>query len=177
MKKYIVFLFFIITYPNLYSQVNFKWDYIDSIPRTKDQIYSDAKLFISELWNSAKDVIQLDDKENGIIVIKGLTTNEMNFQLNNHIWIYAYTVKLYMKDYKFRITIDNVHCITAVCRGINWPLMPVADNYPEKKGRQLTGLDEKRYNSLMAILKADLQLIVSKYVSHIKKTENINNDW
>ncbi len=36
---------------------------------TKTHLYSATKMFIAEFWKSAKDVIQNDDKEAGIILI------------------------------------------------------------------------------------------------------------
>ena len=56
-----------------YSQTNFQWEKIDSVNKSKAQIYSDTKMFIAEVWKSANSVIQNDDKESGLILVKGST--------------------------------------------------------------------------------------------------------
>lgn len=54
-----------------FGQINFRWEKIDSVAKSKSQIYSDTKMFIAETWKSSKSVIQNDDKENGAVFIEG----------------------------------------------------------------------------------------------------------
>lgn len=56
-----------------FAQTNFKWEKIDSVAKTKSQLYSDTKMFIAETWKSSKDVIQNDDKEGGVLLIRGIS--------------------------------------------------------------------------------------------------------
>ena len=49
---------------------NFKWESIDTINKTKDEIYTLSKVFISSMFNEPDRVIKVDDKESGIIIIK-----------------------------------------------------------------------------------------------------------
>ena len=152
------------------GQTDFKWDIIsDSLEDNKTELFSKTKLFIGETWKSAQNVIQSEDKEGGIILVKGASVKELVFQLNNHTWTFNYSVKFLMKDNKCRVIIEDVYCSSARCRQYEWPHMPVADAYPESKGLKLTGVNEQRYLTIMASLKQELQSIVDQYMDAVKK--------
>lgn len=176
MKKILFFLLISFSLPSV-AQENFKWDIIKESIKTKEQLYSDTKMFIAEAWNSAQSVTQNDDKENGLILIKGTSTQSLVYQMNNHVWTFTYTVKFYMKENKYRIVIDNIHCESAQCGVYQWPLMPVADNYPESKGMNITGVNKKRYETLMTNLKQELQKMVDNYITYMENTNNTGSDW
>ncbi len=176
--KLSIVLLFLLLSVNLVGQKDFKWDIIiDSLENNKQELYSTTKLFISETWKSAKDVVQNDDKDAGLILIKALSIQSLSFQMNNHTWTYSYTVKFYMKDGKCRIIIDDVHCSSGRCGSYEWPHMPVAERYPEKKGLKITGVNEDRYLLLMSMLKTELNGIVYLYIAKLSKPQVIDSDW
>ncbi len=159
------------------AQSNFKWDKIDSIAKNSDEIYSITKMFIGETWKSAQDVIQNDDKTGGMILVKGLSIQTINYQLNDHTWRFSYTVKFLFKDSKYRIVIENVYCEAARCAEYEWPHMPVADTYPSEKGLRTTGVSQERYLEIMAALKQELQSIVDGYKQYLDTPKSNNGDW
>lgn len=181
----LIFFTLIYAHYNCISQTNFKWDVkTDSLQDKQSQLYSKTKLFIAETWKSAKDVIQNDDANAGIILVKGISVKNLFYQLNDHKWTYSYKVKFMIKDNKCRIIIDDVACISAIAENKNfgsynndWPLMPVADIYPSEKGLRLTGINEERYLKLMNSLKDELQLIVNLYLASMQKPYNEENEW
>ena len=157
-----------------YSQENFKWDVItDSLKANKSQLYSGTKLFIAETWKSAQDVIQSDDKESGVILIKAQSLQTLPSMPVR--WIFNYTIKFMVKDNKCRIVVERIHCSSAKAGHYEWPRMPVLDTYPES-GLWNTGLSKKRYLKLMYSLKNELQSIVDNYVSHLQKPAIID-EW
>ena len=162
-----------------YGQTNFEWDVItDSLEDDKSQLYSKTKLFIGEAWNSAQNVIQNDDKDAGVILVKGVSVQNLFYQLNDHKWTFNYSVKFLMKDGKSRIIIENVYCSAARVAQYEWPHMPVADVYPTSKGSKITGVNEKRYHTIMAELKQDLQTIVDAYAEAVKQPlVESDSDW
>lgn len=181
MKNTRILLFAIIfTFINTISfgQTGFKWDVIiDSLNSNQNELYSKTKLFIAETWNSAQNVIQNDDKAGGIILVKALNIQILNFQTLDHKWVYKYTVKFFMKNNRCRIIIDNVFCESAMCRQEEWPLLQPSFNYPSSKGLRITGINEKRYMQLMTSLEQDLQNIVSSYKEYVKEPLINNSDW
>lgn len=181
MKKFnriIVFISILFTSSVGFSQTGFKWDVIiEPLEDSKSELYSKTKLFIGETWKSAQDVIQSDDVESGVILVKGLSIQNLFYQMNDHRWTYAYSIKFMMKDNKCRIVIDNVYCDAARCGTYEWPHMPVADKYPETKGLKTTGVNEKRYLELMTMLKSELQSVVDSYSAYVKKPLVEDSDW
>lgn len=171
-------LFLLLICTSSFAQENFKWDIvIDPLDNTRSELYSKTKLFIGKTWKSAKDVIQSDDAESGTILVKGLSIQNLFYQMNDHRWTYSYTITFMTKDNKCRIQISDVHCTSARVGTYEWPHMPIADSYPESKGLRITGVDEERYLELMGKLKAELQSIVDSYSKTLTTKNEQNSDW
>ena len=140
---------------------------VDSVAKSKDELYTSSKMFIAQTWKSAKDVIQMDDKEGGVIVLKGKSVQERAFQLNNHVWIYSYTVTIQIKDNKYKISVADVNCDRAYCGAYEWPLVPITEptTYPGKK----CAIGEDRYNDINESVKNEMKGIISAYEEFISK--------
>lgn len=73
----------------------------------KNDLYLNAKKFFIDVFNSGKDVIQMEDKEAGLVIGKGyLSVNYRNsflYTFPTRIW---HTIKISIKDgkYKYEIT-------------------------------------------------------------------------
>ena len=115
MKLLPLFIVFFFIAENSHGQENFVWTVNDTVNKPKEEIYSDTKLLIARIYKSAQHVIQLDDKDAGIILIK--TNQPVYVQRWNgtYTYTYAYTTTFRFKDGKYKITIDNIHCIST-----NW---------------------------------------------------------
>jgi hypothetical protein len=77
---------------------------------TKDELYNRAKVWFAVYYKSSKDVIQLDDKENGKIIGKGVIIyNSPAFSpgtLFSGYFKYVLTVEV--KDNKFKYSFENI---------------------------------------------------------------------
>jgi len=182
MKNTIIAIAFALVGTACLAQQNFKWDEKDSIAKTKDQIYSAAKMFIAKKWNSAQNVIQNDDKEAGSILVKGISVQEVPHQLNMFTYTYHYTVTFQMKDNKYRIIIDNVYCESAKPVGqakyTIQKIQPFEGKYIKPKGDVWgTELPEDKAMGMMRKFKAELQSIVNDYEKYIKSPTTGNGDW
>lgn len=75
----------------------------------KDDLYINAKKFFIDIFNSGKDVIQMEDKDAGIVIGKGFTS--VNYKVNflhtfpTKIW---HTVKISIKEGKYKFEITNM---------------------------------------------------------------------
>lgn len=94
----------------------------------KKTLYKASKLCIIELFNSAKDVIQLDDPESGIIIVKGLSEQMVttNYKKNKTITQTAtlrYTLKIQAKQNRYKIDIYQIkgHYPGGMVSGVYWP--------------------------------------------------------
>jgi hypothetical protein len=182
MRKNLFIAFFIFKISVIYSQSNFKWDVIDSIPKSKMTIYTDTKIFIANNWKSAKSVIQLDDKDAGVIVLKGSSIQKVNHQLNVFTYVYNYTVTFRMRDNRFKIMLSDVYCDSAYPVGqAEFDILKIEpfDGVYQKgeTGLRTSTLPEKKAIPMMATLKSDLQAIVDGYVKYIKQDNSGTNDW
>jgi len=76
-------------------------DVVSIVSSNKDQLYNNAKIWFINNFKSANDVIQLDDKQAGHIIGKGLT------QLpDSRLW---FTVDLQLKDGRYKYTLTNFY--------------------------------------------------------------------
>jgi hypothetical protein len=180
MKKVILFVCGSLIFAASFGQKNFKWEKTDTIPMTKSQLYSATKMFIAEVWKSAKDVIQNDDKEAGIIMIKGNSIQKFAVHLGfcPMEYIYGYSVTFRMKDNKYKITLDNVAC-TSAHGGTDYqtarPIEPSLEiPYPLKTGGNIS---RNKATEMMQSLKAEFQAIVDDYVIYVKKASSKSDNW
>lgn len=70
---------------------------------TSDKLYNRAKMAVAEIFKSANDVIQLDDKENGVLIVKGSN------QCGPNTYVH-FTLKIYIKDGKYKVDMTNLVC-------------------------------------------------------------------
>ena len=158
------------------EQTNFQLERVDSVAKTKGLIYSDTKMFIAEYWKSAQNVIQNDDKENGIILVKGSISISQSVLLAVIEYTYSYTVKFLMKEGRYKIVIDNVNCASATNIKSNPPCIEFSENatYP---GYGKTWLTRDGWAELMRTVKESLNGIADSYDVYIKKPSVSKDDW
>lgn len=121
MTKVLFGLFLILAIPSLGQEkklfdilpvINGKVNYtgiviVDSTDKLK--LYTKAKKWFIKQYRSAKDVIQLDDKENAEVIGKGffetIWENSFTSERKVNVW---HTVKIYLKDNKFKYEITDI---------------------------------------------------------------------
>lgn len=163
-------IFLIIISYNLYSQ-SYYIEKIDSVLLTKAQIYSHTKEFIAKQWVSANDVIQNDDKEGGVIILKCLTYKPLKVFGADYGSTYAYNITFRIKDHKYKIVVDNLHCHKM---GLNTCILPLSDGTcPDK---DLSGAPKKLAIKMIDELTSELKSIVSNYEFFVKNNET-KDDW
>lgn len=75
----------------------------DAPEKSKNDLYILLKSWIAEKYVSANKVIQVDDKEAGLIIVKGI------FQYDDWItYSQHHMLKFQIKDNKFRVTLTNI---------------------------------------------------------------------
>ena len=76
------------------------------IDDTKDKLYLKGKEWLANTFKSAKEVIQMDDKEAGQIIGKRNMEVSIRGNYAGHI---NYTIALYFKDGKYKYEIKNIY--------------------------------------------------------------------
>lgn len=177
MKKIKLLFVFIIGMMVLqsYGQDNFKWNKVDSVNKTKSEIYSDTKMYIAQTWKSAQNVIQNDDKESGNILVKGqIIKHIIVMGLQDYCYTYNYTVTFLMKENKFKITLDNVYCESAIF--MTNPSAYISKIQPFE-GECTETFNKKKTNVMMSEVKSGLQNLVDDYIKTIKSPSVITKEW
>lgn len=72
--------------------------------KSKDELYVYSKIWIAENYNSANNVIQLDDKTAGKIIVKGIYSYNMHTIAHK---LY-HTLEIYQKEGKVRISLTGL---------------------------------------------------------------------
>lgn len=172
MKKLIFTAILCIVVATGFSQTNFKWDKSDSIAKNSSQLYIDTKMFIAENWKSSKSVIQNDDKDAGVVLIKGSSIKEVPYMMGVYTYIYNYTITFKIKDSKYKVIVDNVYCNSAYYSPGAKAVKKIepfdGDNCPSTGDITAAGIPKKKAIIMMAEFKQELQSIIDSYEKHIK---------
>ena len=176
----ILSLLFIVS--QLQSQDNFKWDVVDSVALNKEQLYTNSKVFIAKTWKSAKDVIQSDDREGGVIVVKGLISKDISAILYTYTYNYGYMITFRMKDKKFKVTIEDVQCESTSLSNKNCAPKCIepfeGDNCPSTGSFTCAGPSKSKATKMMESIKQDLDGIIDSYYNFLQNANKANtDDW
>lgn len=114
MKRVVLLIFFTVTGLTLFSQEKLSFEkviQVDSL--VKDKIYFGLKNWISTAYVSSKEVLEMDDKDAGLLVLS--TRQTYSFGKLYYICYDGYLdykVKIQIKDYRFKITVTNfIHTV------------------------------------------------------------------
>lgn len=174
MKKLLLLLFLTILLQENKAQINFEWVFIsDSVGFTKDVLYNKTKVFIAENYKTTKNIIQEDNKETGLVIIKGITNVKTHFALKDVNYYFRHQINFFIKDNKYKVIIKNIECELVTCHGTIWPNISLIE-YPKNNGMWITGISEKRYNIILVELKRNIQLELDNY---IKTINIIETNW
>lgn len=72
--------------------------------KSADELYSLAKLAIAEMFKSANDVIQLDDKEGKTIIVKGMNKNTESPGEGTD---YLFMMRIFLKDGRYKVDLTD----------------------------------------------------------------------
>ena len=115
MRKFtllIVFALFIFNSKSLMGQnTRCKFTFVDSSSLLKNDLYKPIRVWISKTFIDSKSVIQMDDKDLGKIICKGVipvdgTKNFLGSPVGDDYVYFTLTVDI--KDYKYRLVFDDI---------------------------------------------------------------------
>lgn len=139
---------------------------VDSSSKSKSEIYSDTKIFISENFKLSKIVV--DDANGGMILISDRTTQ--------YKFCYSYMVKFLIKDHKYQIIINDVRYKSGPGLDKSWDYsrLPFGNNldngmYPGYIESDLERID------WMNLKIAIERVLLNKADSYIKYIQSCNN--
>ena len=129
---------------------------VDSV--SKDDIYSRARAYIATIYNDSKSVIQMDDRQAGIIIGKAIfRTHYKGLTIGAYNGFVDYNLKIEIKEGRFRFTMSSfVHTVInpqAISK-LSLGLLTTDENYPYKAPLFGTGT----FNKIWRLLKEDAQI-------------------
>lgn len=148
---------------------------IEGINATKDEIYSRALAYFATAYKSANDVIQMQDKEAGTIIGKGIFTVSKST---------AFIVSKYLCDHTLRIDAKDgrARVIIALSKYKNYDTPPnilemnVVNTYPIAEKPQGS---KKYYADIFLKAYNEIQESFSKIESDLKQdsASSVSSDW
>jgi hypothetical protein len=84
-----------------FTQEKFEFTLIDTISKTKDELFLASLTWIATNFKSSKDVIQIQDKDAGKIILKGIISLSGSYDFIN------FMITIDVKDNKYRIIMHN----------------------------------------------------------------------
>jgi hypothetical protein len=149
---------------------------IDSI--SKNDLYLSALDWMSKTYKSGKNVIQITDKEGGMIIGKAATQTLIynNMGAKKDGGYFSYTISIYFKDYKYKYVIDNITYVKG-----EMALKPGAD-LAEKFPHNWTGLignnkqTRREWKSFQNQADSEFKAIIEDFKKHIRNTKQ-KNGW
>lgn len=126
--------------------------------KNKSQLFSIINKWISINYNSAKNVIQMNDKESGTIIVKGinkvsyktsLTFENPSFFPKTFFLSFRHLIEINIKDNRFRVIYKVIDVDESYCRySKKWSFYVYKDRYKaaSKKCINLKDVDEKCVN-------------------------------
>lgn len=77
---------------------------------SKDQIFTNTKIWIAETFKSSKAVLEYENKEDGVIIGNGITSYPCSGMdcIAKGNWKVPFTMRVDIKDQKFRVTFINL---------------------------------------------------------------------
>lgn len=91
-------------FPTVDGKINFS-DIVAVEGAGKDELYERAKIWFADAFVSSNSVIQLANKERGLIMGKGVATER------NEYWEkrWNFTIKIQIKDEKYKVEVYDIH--------------------------------------------------------------------
>ncbi|MFY0628679.1 MAG: DUF4468 domain-containing protein [Reichenbachiella sp.] len=87
----------------------------------KDDSYILIRRWFAESYNSSEEVLEVEDRENGMFIGRGRSAvKALNRMGNSFTKDIAYTIKVEIKDLRFRLTFSNVEYIDAPSQYTNY---------------------------------------------------------
>lgn len=172
MKKVFLSIFIMLISVTVFAQENLSFAKVIPVEgANKEEIYATIRAWVASSYKSANTVIQMDDKDAGLIVCNAL------FRYSYERPMYAayegtinYILKLQIKDGRFRAEMTNfyhkigIDHATAFNQNCNLGLITTAENYTDK------GAHKKFHNNVWNDIKTKAESYSNNIFEELAKS-------
>lgn len=159
----------------------FKFEKIIEVDKNQSELYSLSKMFVTDFWNSAKNVTQNQDDEAYTIQLKAIKEMEVKAGMGLvNLYTYKYSVKFQAKDNKCRIQIYDIECTDAYQVGLGTEhkipmIQPFIGDSTDQKTKSLgKGISKEKAVEMMQELKDFFNSIISSYEKQLDSSDDDN---
>lgn len=152
---------------------------IQANAKTAEQIYTAAKAWVATSFNSANDVIQMDDSQNGILICKGnfkysAPGGVMSAPMDG--WV-SYTLKIQVREGRYKVTMGNFEHKAKPNAGYDWSLGLITDRERAKAKGAVVARQKKTWADLKIKCKMEfMKMIVSISQATAQNSDIIDTD-
>lgn len=175
MKKVVLLALFVFSSLSIFSQEKLLLEKVITVDSVqKEYIYNSIKEWIGLNYVSAKKVIEIDDKEAGLIIMNATTTYTMGkLRYLAYDGYLSYTIKIQIKDNRFKVEITNfLHKSNSETYREYWSL-GLLTNSTEFQGK-CSGLEKPYFNNVWIDLKQKSEVLSNELIRQIEKIDFSN---
>ena len=148
------------------------------------EVYTTVKTWVATNFNSAQDVIQMDDPDNGILVCRG------TFEYNNgggimgavlDGWVF-YTLKVQVREGRYKVSVGNfTHKANPVKNGVyDWSLGLITTRERAKEKGTVDGRQKKAWKKLKTVCEAKAYDLIERLKAATEQGAGLmdsDDDW
>jgi hypothetical protein len=155
--KLILFLLFFASYTAYSQELPVKdgkvfYEQVDSLPGIlQAEVYKRAKLWMVNAFKDAKEVIQLDDKETGDIVGKGLFRFSYRYMVTVES-VCRFTIKISSRENKYRAQVYDI-IIEQGTQRVQSPMEEIHAKAGKAYNKKIIAEADKGINAILADLR------------------------
>jgi len=110
MKNLLILILLLCSIKSIAQTDTFEFKLIDSVNASKQDLYLKARQFISLQFKDSKEVIQMDDKDAGKIICKGIMEPTIKAGLGITVQSFVnFTITIDVKDGKYRCILNDFY--------------------------------------------------------------------
>lgn len=175
MKKLLLTLLLFIAFSNVYSQEELTFSKViqSESGADKDALYTSLRSFVSTYFHDSKQVIQMDDKDAGIIICKATSIfNSPSLMLSAYEGWIDFNLKLQARDGRVRAEVSHFfhHNKPGNHSKSQLGVLTTAEEYTD------TGMQKKYHNKVWLLLKQQAEDISNKAFAGIEKALKDGSD-
>lgn len=168
MKKLLLSLLFFITITNIHAQEELTFSKVIQSESEVDKtvLYFTLRSFISTYFHDSKQVIQMDDKDAGIIICKATSIfKSPSLMLSAYEGWIDYNLKLQARDGRVRIEVSHFfhHNKPGNQAKAQLGVLTTAEEYAD------SGMQKKYHNKVWLLLKEQAEDISNKVFAEVEK--------
>lgn len=176
-KVFLLILFFIST--NVFGQEYLSFEKVIQADRmNKSLIFIKVNEWFATNYNSANDVIQMAEKDEGIIIGKGnLSYNHEGYLYRCYEGYINYTIKVYIKNNRFKVVLSNFNhtVIPDNPDACELGIITTAKEYTN------SGMSKKYHNTVWNNIKTQSEIFSKNIFIELEEKVNDNSfeddDW